>query len=65
MTLTPELIAQLSATFGPVGAMAVIVYLTRAKKADTPENPVKEVISELSGIKERIARIEGKLGIGE
>lgn len=57
MTLTPELIAQLATTFGPVGALCLIMWMNRPKNQDA-ENPGKEIVAQLAEMNARLIRVE-------
>lgn len=58
MTLTPEQIAQLATTFGPVGALCLVMYLNRPKNQDAQDNPGKEIVAQLSEMNARLIRVE-------
>lgn len=57
MNLTPDLVAQLATTFGPIGAVAIIAWLNRSKGSGD-ENPVKELVSQVTEINARLIRVE-------
>lgn len=58
MNLTPDVIAQLATTFGPIGALAIVLYLNRPRNQDAKPDPAQEVMAELREIRERLTRVE-------
>lgn len=61
MTITPELIAQMAATFGPFGAAGIIMWLNRRPAEADTGSSVRELVREITAIRERLAAIEAIL----
>lgn len=61
MTITPELLAQLFTTFGPFGAMGIVMWVTRKPAESSAGSSVSELVREITAIRERLAAIEAIL----
>ena len=58
MTLTPEVIAQLVSTIGPVGTVFLIMYLYGKKAAQAEDSDVKDISDRLQRMEARLIRVE-------
>jgi len=58
MNLTPDVVTQLVATFGPVGAFALIMWLNRPKQDVPKQDPVADLVAEVRAMNARLVRVE-------
>ena len=59
MPLTPEVFAQLVSMFGPVGALALILWLNRPKAADKDDShPMVQLVQRVEEMNARLIRVE-------
>ena len=58
MTLTPELLAQMITTIGPVGTVALIMWVYGKRGAASEDDGVRELVLQMQQINARLIRVE-------